>query len=96
MNESNKTPTAPMEANEMRDYTVKLTQDLAHADEKTRYWVAEAKRRAAQFGLASDCYRAAARYMSLYSNEAEALQEELETAQDEAEVEYNSEYVFQD
>jgi hypothetical protein len=80
----------------MRDYTVKLTQDLAHADEKTRFWSAEAKRRAAQFGLASDCYRAAARYMSMYSNELEALQEELEAAEDAAEVEYNTEYAVQD
>ena len=76
----------------MRDYTVKLTKDLAHANEKTRYWVAEAKRRAAQHGLASDCYRAAARYMSLYSREAEALQEELEAEMDNAEVEFNTEY----
>jgi hypothetical protein len=76
----------------MRDYTVKLAEDLAHANKKSRFWVAEAKRRAAEFGLASDCYRAAARYMSLWSNDAERLQDELDAAVDDVDLAYNTEY----
>ena len=76
----------------MRDYIFKLTQDIAQADQKTRFWSAEAKKRAAENGRTSDCYRAAARYLSMWSNDLESLQEKLEAEQDEQDEVYNTEF----
>lgn len=74
------------------DIILKLAQEVAESTEKTRFWLAEAKRFAATEGLTSDCYKRAQRLASMWSHDLETKQEELEILQDEEELEFNTEF----
>lgn len=76
----------------MRNYIAPLVTDIAQAAAKTNYWQTQVRELAATKGLCAKETQVAQRYLSVWSNDLESLQEQLDAQMDVEDFAYNTEY----